>query len=244
MEGLNAALASAGLSTWDLVFLALLAAGWGLTAAFGLGRANRALFGFSCGLSAYVAVSWALDSLPSLPVSEALRASLSANRDWFRGAAWILMYACPLAAAFVPTLSLDPSESRAVAIALRIVAVPALLAWALSSAFALSAAGKFPFPAPNPAVSWGLAAPFLAQPSALWGFLLGYGPLALALAAAAGGYLVFFAPVASKVAEKVDSIRLPSFFKDAAGKPAQAPAEAAPERGPEGEWDPHGHHGR
>lgn len=240
ISGLLSYVSYVGLRPWDLAFIAAWALGAALCAVSGLEKAYKALFGLALGCVLYVAATWFVASLASLPMSPESRGFFSANQNVFLHAAWLGIWFVPVLAAFSPSLAAAPHARTAGGLVLRVLLVPALFVGALSAVFALSAEKAFPFAFDN-LVTWipGVSAT-MREGSVLYGWSLQYGVLAVVAAIFAGTYAIFLSPWVARLAERMDSARLPSFFRDAQPALRDLPP-AAPYDDGRGAVGPHGH---
>ena len=249
MDALIPLLSPVGLKPWDLFFLAAWAAGSGLCAWAGLEKAYKALFGLAVGCVLYVAATWFLASLAALPLSPESRGFFTAHQAVLLHAAWLGIWALPVLAAFSPALRAAPHARGAAGLVLRIALVPAVVVAAMASVLALSARKAFPFDFDNFASLLPGADAALREGSVLYGWAFVYGVPTVAAAILAGAYAVFLSPVVARLADGLDALPLPSFFRDARGAPAPAAHGHADAHGSHGEphgdphGDPHGGHG-
>lgn len=74
----------------------------------------------------------------------------------------------------------------------------------------------------------------------MYGWFLEFGVVMIATAILAGTYALFLSPWVARVAERINAIRLPSFFRDA--QPLATPTSAPDLQGSDpGHGFPHGH---
>lgn len=203
-----------GLRPWDGIFLGAWIVGMGLCAALGLEKTYKFLFGLALGCVFYVATTWFISSLSLLPISPETKGFFITNQSIFLHIAWVGIFVLPILMIFSPALNVILRSVGTLLLVLQIIFIPALIVTTGFSLVILSTERAFPFDFENFATRFSGFFSFLKQESVLYGMGLQYGVLIVAGAILVAAYVIFLSPWLTRLFERLNATKLPSFFKD------------------------------